>query len=101
MNKNCITILVVLVTNIGCASERLRVKVIDNEGRPVTNAVVKVAFPTSHVLFGGGHTSGGSGGKAEARTDTNGYAVVKFSCTAAVPWNRFRPCGDISTAQPN
>ena len=83
MNKNCITILVVLVTNIGCASEKLHVKVMDNEGRPVTNAVVKVAFPTSHVLFGGGHTSGG-GGKAEAKTDTNGYAVVRFSCTAAV-----------------
>ena len=83
MNKNCITILVVLVTNIGCASEKLHVKVMDNEGRPVTNAIVKVAFPTSHVLFGGGHTSGG-GGKAEAKTDTNGYAVVRFSCTAAV-----------------
>ena len=83
MSKCRIMMISLLLANLGCASERLRVKVMDNEGRPVTNAVVKVAFPTSHVLFGGGHTSGG-GGKAEAKTDTNGYAVVRFSCSAAV-----------------
>ena len=83
MSKCRIMMISLLLANLGCASERLHVKVMDNEGRPVTNAVVKVAFPTSHVLFGGGHTSGG-GGKAEAKTDTNGYAVVRFSCTAAV-----------------
>lgn len=83
MNRWCVAITVLLFANIGCASERLYVKVVDNDGNPVTNAVVCVGFSTSNVIFGGGHTSGGSGGHAEAKTDTNGNAVVKFNCTAA------------------
>ena len=67
----------------GCASERLQVTVTDSSGSPISNALVSVGFSTSHVLFGGGHTSGRSGGHAEARTDANGNTVVKFNCTAA------------------
>ena len=68
----------------GCATERLYVRVLDDEGNPVANAAVKVGFSTSHVLFGGGHRSrASSDGNAEARTDTNGTAVVKFNCTSS------------------
>ena len=68
---------------VGCASERLQVTVTDSDGNPISNAVVRVGFSTSHVIFGGGHTSSNKGGQAEAKTDTNGIAVVKFNCTAA------------------
>ena len=68
---------------VGCASERLQVTVTDSDGNPISNAVVRVGFSTSHVIFGGGHTSSKKGGHAEAKTDTNGIAVVKFNCTAA------------------
>ena len=83
MNKGYSVIVALVLANIGFASEVLYVKVIDNEGLPVTNAIVSIGFSTSNVIFGGGHTSGGSGGHAEARTDVNGNAVVKFNCTAA------------------
>lgn len=64
------------------AAETLTVTVLDNDGSPVSNATVSVGFSTSNVIFGGGHSSGGSG-KAMARTDTNGVAVVKFDCKSS------------------
>ena len=67
----------------GCASERLHVTVVDEEDNPVSNAVVRVGFSTSNVLFGGGHSSRDEGGIAMAKTDTNGVAIVKFNCTSA------------------
>ena len=82
--KRCFTLLLLTLANIGCANEQLYVKVTDDKGRPVANATVKVGFSTSHTLFGGGHRgNANSGGKAEARTDTNGNAVVKFNCTSS------------------
>ncbi|MBR5550274.1 MAG: hypothetical protein IKU71_11190 [Kiritimatiellae bacterium] len=84
MSKFKIMTAFLLLANLGCASERLYVKVVDDEGSPVANAVVKVGFSDSHVLLGGGHRSGASsGGNAEARTDTNGNAVVKFNCQSS------------------
>ena len=68
----------------GCVSERLQVTVTDSDGNPISNAVVHVGFSTSHVIFGGGHTSSKKGGHAEAKTDTNGIAVVWFNCTSSV-----------------
>ena len=67
----------------GCASERLQVTVVDNQGNPVSNATVNVGFSTSLVLFGGGHSSQDSGGHAMAKTDTNGIAIVNFNCTSS------------------
>ena len=84
MNKLKVVLLLVILASTGRASERLYVKVIDDEGCPVANALVKVGFSTSHVLFGDGHMSrGNDGGRAEARTDANGNAVVKFNCTSS------------------
>lgn len=84
MSKCRIMITFLFLAHAGCAGERLYVKVVDDEGNPVANAAVKVGFSTSHVLFGGGHRSrASSGGNAEARTDTNGTAVVKFNCTSS------------------
>ena len=78
----------VSVMNVGCASERLYVRVTDNEGKPVSNAVVRVGFSTSNVLFGGGHSSRSKSGHAEAKTDTEGNAVVKFNCkNASFGWD--------------
>ena len=71
----------------GCASERLYVNVVDDEGCPVTNAIVRVGFSTSHVVFGGGHGGSRSSGHAEGRTDNDGNAVVKFNCnTSDIGW---------------
>ena len=78
----------VSVMNVGCASERLYVRVTDNEGKPVSNAVVRVGFSTSNVLSGGGHSSRSKSGYAEAKTDTEGNAVVKFNCkNASFGWD--------------
>ncbi len=38
----------------GCASERLYVNVIDNEGNPISNATVHVGFTSGHVVFAEG-----------------------------------------------
>ena len=67
----------------GCASESLRVTVVDDMGCPVSNATVGVGFSTSHVLFGGGHSSSDKGGRAMSKTDTNGVAIVKFNCSSS------------------
>ena len=65
----------------GCASERLQVTVTDSDGNPISNAVVHVGFSTSHVIFGGGHTSSKKGGHAEAYQVKNskGQTVVPQS----------------------
>ena len=84
MNKLKITLSLLALASTGCASERLYVKVVDDEGNPVANAAVKIGFSNSNILFGGGHSSRASNdGNAEARTDTNGSAVVKFNCRSS------------------
>ncbi|MBQ3340900.1 MAG: hypothetical protein IJG84_03315 [Kiritimatiellae bacterium] len=81
--KSNFVIMALLLTNAGCASERLYVKVVDDEGNPVTNGVVHVGFSTSHVLFGGGNSRRSKSEHAEGRTDKNGDAVVKFNCQSS------------------
>ena len=77
-SRNFLLIATLIATCTGCASERLYVKVVDEEGRPVPNATVNVDFTSSHVAFGEG-----TGHHYEAKTDTNGNAVVKFNCTTS------------------
>ena len=60
----------------GCATERLYVKVLDDEGNPVTNGIVRVGFSTSHVLFGGGNSATPKSGHAEGRTEKGGIVVI-------------------------
>lgn len=67
----------------GCATERLYVRVLDDEGNHVTNGIVRVGFSTSHVLFGGGNSTTQKSGHAEGRTDKDGNAVVKFNCKSS------------------
>ena len=83
MTKVLVLMVFAFVINAGCASERLYVRVVDNDGKPISNAVVKVGFSTSNVLFGGGHSSRSKSGYAEAKTDQNGDATVKFDCKSA------------------
>ena len=40
-----------LLGNFGCASEKLYVKVVDDEGCPVANAVVKVGVPPKTAFW--------------------------------------------------
>ena len=75
----CLTIATLLITSYGCASERLYVRVVDGDGNPVTNGIVRVGVSTSHLLFGGGNSRTSKSGYAEGRTDTDGNAVVKFN----------------------
>ena len=63
----------IALANVGCASERLNVSVVDDEGRPVTNATVHLGFLSGHVVFAEGKPRHYS-----ARTDKDGKAVVKF-----------------------
>ena len=58
----------------GCASERLYVNVIDNEGNPILNATVHVGFTSGHVVFAEGKSC-----DYEARTGEDGNAVVRFN----------------------
>lgn len=78
MSNSRIMVAFLLLANVGCASERLYVKVVDEEGRPVSNATVNVDFTSSHVVLGKGTDH-----RYEAKTDTNGNAVVKFNCTTS------------------
>ena len=77
-SRNILSIATLLVSCMGCASERLYVKVIDDVGCPVSNATVNVDFTSSHVVLGEGRSH-----HYEAKTDTNGNAVVKFDCTTS------------------
>lgn len=70
MSKCRIMITFLFLAHAGCAGERLYVKVIDDEGRPVPSATVNVDFTSSHVMLGEG-----SSHHYEAKTDTNGNAV--------------------------
>ena len=78
MNKSCMMLLFLLFGNVGCANERLYVKVVDDEGWPVSNATVTVDFTSSHIVLGKGTDH-----HYEAKTDTNGTAEVKFNCTTS------------------
>ena len=87
MNKIYVTMVLLVLANAGCASERLYVNVVDGEGVPVTNANVHVGFSTSHIVFGGGHDGSSLGGSGHGRTDMDGNAVVKFNCnTSDIEW---------------
>lgn len=66
----------------GCASERMYVKVTDNEGNPVANATVNVSFTSGHIVWGDGTVK-----SYKSITDTNGTAIVSFDCDSSdVHW---------------
>ena len=74
MSKCRIMMTSLLLANLGCASERLYVKVVDDEGCPVSNATVHVGFSSGHVVFARGKSC-----NYEASTDKDGKAVVEFN----------------------
>lgn len=78
MKKNLIIGFFVSFVQIGCASERLYVKVTDVEGCPVSNAIVRVGYHVNHVVFGRGRSR-----YEEAVTDVHGNATVKFNCASS------------------
>lgn len=82
MNKTLIAMVCLFMANCGCSSERLYVKIIDDEGSPVTNAVVTVGVPPK-TAFWGSNTQRRKGSAYHAQTGTNGEAVVSFNCVAA------------------
>ena len=73
-----LSIATLLATCTGCATERLYVKVVDDEGIPVPNATVNVYFTSSPIVLGDGTNH-----HYEGKTDTNGNAVVKFNCNTS------------------
>ena len=81
--KIIVAVLALMPVLSGCATERLHVKVVDDEGAPVSNAVVKIGFSTSKVIFGGGHGGKSKVGRAEGHTDLSGWATVKFDCQSS------------------
>ena len=85
MNRLVFAMAVASCALTGCATEKLTVTVMDNEGMPVSGARVGVGYPTGNVIFGGGHRpSGSDSGDAESQTGTDGVAVVKFNCEGSV-----------------
>ena len=83
MSKCRIMMISLLLANLGCASERLRVTVTDAEGLPVTNAIVRLGFLSGHVVF-----TWGTSKRYEGRTDKDGKAVVRFNCdNSDVEWS--------------
>ena len=74
MSKCRIMVAFLLLVIYGCASERLYVKVVDDEGAPVSNATVNVGFSSGHVVFGQGRSC-----DYKAQTDQDGNAVVRFN----------------------
>ena len=49
--KTLISVFVFCMACSGCATERFRVSVTDNDGLPVSNAVVSLGFSAGHVVF--------------------------------------------------
>ena len=72
--KRCLVAIFLSLANVGCASEMLCIKVVDDEGNPVSNATVHVGFTSGHVVFAEGKSC-----DYEARTGQDGSAVVKFN----------------------
>ena len=67
----------------GCASERISVTVRNNEGCPVSNAVVRVGYSSGHIVF-----AEQTSHHAEAKTDEHGKAIVRFNCSCSdVYWS--------------
>lgn len=83
MKRSVIISFVALLACSGCASEQLRVNIVDNDGLPISNALIRIGFSTSHVIFGGGHDGTANRGYAEGYTDTNGIGMVKFNCQSS------------------
>ena len=83
MNKLRIVLLSLMLASTGCASERLYVKVVDDEGNSVSNAVVNVSFTSGHVVFGKGTPLYYKG-----YTGKDGRATVRFNCDSSdVHWS--------------
>ena len=74
MKKRLIIVLLLAFVHLGCASERLYVTVIDDDGYPVSNATVHVGFTAGHVVFAEGRSY-----DYEGRTGEDGKAVVRFN----------------------
>ena len=74
MSKYLIAAFIVSLASTGCASERLYVNVIDQEGNPISNATVHVGFTAGHVVFAEGKSCDYKG-----RTGKDGKAVVRFN----------------------
>ncbi len=82
-SRGILVIAALLFAGPGCASERLYVRVVDDDGHPVSNATVNVDFTSGHIVLGDGTDH-----HYEAKTDTNGNAVVKFNCkTSDIGWH--------------
>ena len=81
--KRCLVIMALTLSNVGCASERLHVKVVDDDGIPVSNAVVNVSFTSGHVVFGKGTPHYYKG-----YTGQDGRTTVRFNCNSShVHWS--------------
>ena len=78
MRKNIVMASFFSLAQIGCASERLYVNVTDDEGRPVTNAIVRVGYTVNNVVFADGNVR-----HEEAVSDECGNVVVRFDCTSS------------------
>ena len=79
MNKTYVAVSFLLLANLGCASERLHVKVLDNDGNPITNAVVSVGVPPKSGFWEISRQRR-KGTTYKAVTDVKGEAVVSFIC---------------------
>ena len=73
MSKCRIMLTFLFLAHAGCAGERLYVKVVDDEGIPVSNATVNVGFSSGHVAFAQGRSC-----DYKAKTGRDGNAVVRF-----------------------
>ncbi len=81
--KQCIAIIALALSNVGCASECLYIRVVDDDGIPVSNAVVNVSFTSGHVVFGKGKPRYYKG-----HTGQDGKATVSFNCDSSdVHWS--------------
>ena len=81
--KQCIAIIALALSNVGCASEYLYIRVVDDDGIPVSNAVVNVSFTSGHVVFGKGTPHYYKG-----HTGQDGKASVGFNCDSSdVHWS--------------
>ena len=73
MEKHFIYLIMICATCTSSAIERFCVTVKDNDGLPVSNAVVSLGFSAGHIVFAQGKSY-----DYRARTDVQGKAEIKF-----------------------
>ena len=82
--KIILRFVLLFVCDLAVAMECLHVRVVDNGGNPVTNALVHVWTEKTARLPSWGKDGDDANNHYQAKSDANGCAIVRFKCVNAI-----------------